>query len=113
MTKLQKERCLRIFGINVSNTSEEVVNKRLFDIVNKKTNDFIELWVDNKDRDIQWLIEEGIAKRLLIKKNGSYQYNGIHLGFNLSDAIEFLNKTDNSEVKDALFKQVEIKKKIE
>lgn len=113
MTKMQKERCLRIFGINANNTSEEVINKRLFDIINQRTNDFIELWIDNKSRDIQWLIEEGIARRILLKKNGIYQYNGIQLGLNLAEAISYLNDPVNSEIKDALFKQIELKKKID
>jgi hypothetical protein len=60
-------KCLRIFGVKSDTMSNELLESTLFNLIDKNPQKFFTVWVNNKTKETQYLIEEAIAKGIIRK----------------------------------------------
>jgi hypothetical protein len=105
----EMRRCLRLFGVKSDNLSNELVESTLFNLVDKQPKKFFEKWIDNKDKDTEFLIEEAIAKGVIRKDRTQYYYGTEMLADSLQDCIAYLDAKKNQDLRISIMNQVENK----
>lgn len=103
----QMRKCLRIFGHRAENSSLEVVQSSLYQLVEESPARFLQLWVNNENKEIQYIIEEAVARNIIRKNKTNYKYGSDTLGFTLDDTIDYLKNPTNNTVKLAILSQIE------
>jgi hypothetical protein len=104
------EKALRLYGYKSSGVSNEQAEAKLYDLVDADPQKFLEVWVDNKDREVQFLIEAAIAKNIIRKNKNVYMYGTETIGHSLEDTIAFLNDKKNQDLKLVIINETDIKK---
>src|SRR4030042_1685358 len=107
LTDMRK--ALRLYGTRADNLSSELVESRLFDLVDRDPAKFIEIWVDNSNRETDYLIQEAIAKNVIRKNKSEYKYGTDIIGHTLSDAILYLDSPENRDLKAIIINEVNSK----
>ena len=102
-------KCLRIYGHKSDNISSELVESKLFELIEKDPNKFFLLWVNNKNKDTQFILESAISKNIIRKSKNLYYYGTDVIGRSQDDAISFLNNKANQEIKLAILTEIESK----
>lgn len=102
-------KALRIYGVKAESVSAEQAENKLFDLVEENPANFLEVWVNNKTRETQFLIESAISKNVMRKNKNSYYYGTDIIGYSLEDAIEFLDNPKNNDIKKTIQNGIEIK----
>lgn len=105
----EMRKCLRLFGFKADTMSNELVESRLFDIVEKEPRKFITKWVDNKSRNTESLIEQAIGKNIIRKNRNIYYYGTESIGRNLDEAVEFIEDKKNQDIVIAIKNEIEVK----
>ena len=65
---------LRLYGHNADKMSNEVVEQRLFEIVQGDPGSFLRRWVKNENRDTEALISRAISKNIIRKNKNIYKW---------------------------------------
>jgi hypothetical protein len=104
-----KRHALRLYGFNPDTSSDEVVENRLMDLVEKDPKKFFDLWVENKQRDTEFLIKQAVSQGVLAKNKSIYRYGQDVIGHTLEDAIAYLDNPMNQDIKIAILKSLNIK----
>lgn len=102
-------KCLRIYGHKVDNISNELVENKLFELIEKDPRKFFLLWIDNKHKDTQYILETAISKNVIRKSKNVYYYGTDVIGRSQDDAISFLNEKTNQDIKMAIMQEIESK----
>lgn len=102
-------KCLRLFGMNSERMSNELVESTLFDFVDKQPKKFFDLWVNNKQKDTQFILEDAIAKGVIRKDRTQYYYGTELFADSLKDAIAYLDAKKNQDLKLSIITQIENK----
>lgn len=105
----QMRKCLRLFGISSTTMTNELIESTLFSLVDKQPKKFFDLWVDNKSKDTQFLIEEAIAKGVIRKDKTQYYYGTELMATSLQECINYLDSKKNQDLKLAIITQTENK----
>lgn len=101
--------CLRIFGYKSDTMSNEVVESRLFDIVEKEPRRFIQKWVDNKSRTQEAMIEKAISKNIIRRNKNVYYYGTDVIGRSMDDTVAFLKDKNNQDILLAIKNELDVK----
>jgi hypothetical protein len=109
LTPAECRKALRLFGMNGTDANIEVVENKLFESVDKYPQKFLDLWVNNKHRDIQYLISEAVSKNVIRRNKNVYTYGTDTLGTSLEDTIATLIDKKNQEVKLAIEHEIQSK----
>ena len=109
LTLDQMRKCLRLFGINGERMSNELVESTLFNLVDKQPKKFFDLWVNNKSKDTQFILEEAIAKGVIRKQHTQYYYGTEMIADSLNDAIAYLDNKKNQDLKLAIINETKNK----
>jgi hypothetical protein len=107
MTTEEMRKALRIYGKSAENVAADVVENRLYDLVEGDPQGFLDKWVNNKNRETQYLIERAISMNVIRKNKRIYNYGTDVIGHGLEDAISFLQDPKNQDVKLAIMGAVE------
>lgn len=99
MKPAEWRKALRILGLNSANVSDSVAEDRLFALVERNPQHFINRWVENEARATEFLIKEAQANDVIRKNGNTYLYNTISLGMSIDDVILFLENGENSDIK--------------
>lgn len=105
----QMRKCLRLFGLNGERMSNELVESTLFNLVDKQPKKFFDLWVNNKSKETQFILEEAIAKGVIRKDRTQYYYGTELFADSLDDAIAYLDAKKNQDLKLSIINQMENK----
>ena len=105
----QMRKCLRLFGLNGERMSNELVESTLFNLVDKQPKKFFDLWVNNKSKDTQFILEEAIAKGVIRKQKTQYYYGTEMIADSLNDAIAYLDNKKNQDLKLAIINETKNK----
>lgn len=95
----QMRKCLRLFGVNSERLSNELVESTLFGFVDKQPKKFFDLWVDNKSKETQFILEEAIAKGVIRKEKTQYYYGTDLFADSLNEAIAYLDAKKNQDLR--------------
>ena len=102
MTPEEMRKALRIFGKNAENLGAEIVENRLWDIIEGDPQGFLDKWVNNKNRETQWLIERAVSMNVIRKNKMLYTYGSDTIGHGLEDAVSYLDDPKNQDVRIAI-----------
>ena len=109
LTLDQMRKCLRLFGVKSDNLSNELVESTLFNLVDKNSQKFFNIWVNNKSKETEFLLEEAIAKGIIRKDRTQYYYGTELMASSKDDAIAYLDAKKNQDLKLSIINQVENK----
>ena len=107
--KNNMRKCLRLFGIRATDMSNELVESTMFDIVDKKSKEFLNKWVNNTKKDTQFILEEAIAKGIIRKEHTQYWYGTDMFADSLDDAIAYLDSKKNQDLKLSIINEIKNK----
>jgi hypothetical protein len=113
LTVEQMRKCLRIYGLRSDSASAEVVQSSLYQLVEENPSKFLQLWVNNENKETQYIIEEAVAKNIIRKANSTYKYGSDVLGYTQDETIEYLKNPANNSLKIAILSQLEGKDVLE
>lgn len=103
----QMRKALRLYGINSLSSNNEIVESKLFLLVQEDPKKFLDIWVNNSNREIQYLIEEAVSKNILRRTNTIYKYGTDVIGYSLFEAIEYLNNPVNRDLRMSILAQLD------
>jgi hypothetical protein len=113
MSITDMRKCLRLFGFSSENVGSELVENRLFNIIQENPTMFLSKWVENKDREVTVLIEEAIAKNVIRRNKNVYKYGSDIIANSLEEAIDFIKNPKNQDIKLAIMNEIDAKDYIE
>lgn len=99
LTLDQMRKCLRLFGVKSDTMSNELVESTLFNLVDKQAKKFFDLWVNNKSKETEFLLEEAVAKGIIRKERTSYYYGTDMIADTKDGAIAYLDAKKNQDFK--------------
>ena len=109
MTLEEMRKCLRVFGMKPDSMSNELVEAKLNEIVEKTPEKFMSRWVNNKDKEITFIIEEAIGKNIIRKNRTQYFFGTDLIGNGLDDVIAYLQDKKNQDIKLAIMGEIQSK----
>lgn len=101
-----RRKALRLYGFNTLSSSDEVIENKLNELVEKDPQKFIELWVENKNRDTEFIIKEAIVYKIINRNKNIYKYGEDIIGHSLEDTVAFLDNPVNQDIKITILKQL-------
>ena len=102
MTPDEMRKALRIFGKAAENLSPDVVENRLYEIVEGDPTSFMDKWVNNNRKDTQYMIERALSLNIIRKNKRIYSYGTDTIGHGLDDTISYLDDPKNQDVRFAI-----------
>lgn len=109
MTLEDMRKCLRIYGTKTDNISNELIENKLFELIEANPQKFFLLWVNNKNKETQYILETAISKNIIRKSKNVYYYGTDVIGRSNDDAIAFLNDKNNQDIKMAILQEIDAK----
>jgi len=105
----QMRKALRIMGVKSDTLSNELVESTLFNLVDKQPDKFFEKWVNNKQKETEFILETAIAKGVVRKDRTQYYYGTEMFADSLEQAIAYLDAKKNQDLKLSIINQIENK----
>jgi hypothetical protein len=102
-------KCLRLLGIKSDGLSNELIENRTYDFVEKEPDKFFAKWVDNKTKETEYIIEAAISKNIIRRSRNIYYYGTEVIGNSMDDTIVHLNDKKNQDLKLAIMNDLESK----
>ena len=109
MSPNEMRKCLRLFGYRTEDTSNDVVEQTLYNLVEKDPEKFFSKWVDNDTKVTEFLIADAVAKNVMRKNKNVYRYGTDIIGNSTEDAIAYLDNPANQDLRKAILKEIEAK----
>ena len=101
----QMRKCLRLFGINGGRMSNELIESTLFNLIDKQPKKFFDLWVNNKSKETQFILEQAVAKGVIRKEKTQYYYGTDMIADSLNEAIAYLDSKKNQDLRLAIINE--------
>lgn len=102
-------KCLRLYGIKSDNISNELVEAKLTEQIETAPAKFMMRWVNNPQKEINFLIEEAISKNIIRKNRSQYFFGTDQIGNGIDDVIAYLNDKKNQDIKMAILNEINAK----
>ena len=102
-------KCLRLFGQNADNANSELVENSLFKIIESSPEQFLSKWTHNKNREVEVIIEQAIAKNIIRRNKNVYRFGGDTIAYSMQECIDFLNNPKNQDTKLAVLSAIDAK----
>ena len=109
LSSTDMKRALRLYGYKAESVTNEQAEAKLFDIIEEDPQKFLDIWVDNKDKDIQFLIEFAISKNIIRRNKNAYHYGTEIIGHSLEDTVAFLKDKKNQDLKLVILNETNVK----
>lgn len=91
-------KCLRLYGMKSDTMSNELIESKLTEQIEKSPEKFLLKWVNNPDKEFNYLIEEAIAKNIIRKNRSQYFFGTDMIGNGIDDAIAYLKDKKNQDI---------------
>lgn len=101
----QMRKCLRLFGINGERMSNELIESTLFNLIDKQPKKFFDLWINNKSKETQFILEQAVAKGVIRKEKTQYYYGTDMIADSLNEAIAYLDSKKNQDLRLAIINE--------
>lgn len=102
-------KCLRLFGQKSNTMSNELVEAKLNEIIESQPDNFLTRWVNNPNKEINFVIEEAISKNIIRKNRAQYYFGTDLIGNGIEDVINYLNDKKNQDIKLAILGEIQSK----
>ena len=91
-------KCLRLFGVKADTMSNELVEAKLTENIERDPAKFIRIWVENPNKEINFIIEEALSKNITRKNRSAYYFGTDLIGNGLEDVIAYLKDKKNQDL---------------
>ena len=105
----EMRKCLRLYGVKSDTISGELVEAKLFELIEKDPKKFFVKWIENTSKETEFLIEAAIAKNIIRKNRNAYHYGTDLIGTSLEDAVVYLDAKKNVDLKQTITAEVNSK----
>lgn len=102
-------KCLRLYGIKSDTMSNELVEAKMSEQIENSPKTFMMKWVDNPNKEINFVIEEAISKNIIRKNRANYYFGTDLIGNGLDDVIAYLKDKKNNDIKMAILNEIKSK----
>lgn len=102
-------KCLRLYGMKSDTMSNELVEAKLTEQVETSPEKFMLKWVKNPNKEINFVIEEAIAKNIIRKNRTQYFFGTDLIGNGIDDVIAYLQDKKNQDIKLAILNEIKSK----
>ena len=109
MSLEEMRKCLRLYGIKSDTMSNELIEAKLTEQIEESPKKFIMKWVENPNKEINFVIEEAIAKNIIRKNRAQYYFGTDLIGNGLEDVIAYLKDKKNNDIKMAILNEIKSK----
>ena len=91
-------KCLRLYGMKSDSMSNELVEAKLSEQIESAPDKFIMKWVNNPNKEMNWMIEEALSKNILRKNRAQYYFGTDLIGNGIEDVIAYLKDKKNQDI---------------
>lgn len=91
-------KCLKLFGVKADTMSNELVEAKLTENIERDPAKFIRIWVENPNKEINFIIEEALSKNIIRKNRSAYYFGTDLIGNGLEDVIAYLKDKKNQDL---------------
>lgn len=91
-------KCLRLFGVKADTMSNELVEAKLTENIERDPAKFIRIWVENPNKEINFIIEEALSKNIIRKNRSAYYFGTDLIGNGIEDVIAYLKDKKNQDL---------------
>lgn len=98
---------LRLYGHSAKDVNAEIIESTLYQLVKEDPQKFIDVWVSNDKKEMQYLLEEAVSNGVLRKNKTIYKYGSDILGHTLEDTIDYLTDPKNNDLLIAIKSRLE------
>jgi len=109
MSLTDMRKCLRLFGHNAENSSGELVENSMFKIVEANPAMFLDKWVNNKNREMEVVLEKAISRNIIRRNKNIYKFGSDVIGYSMEETIDFLNDPKNQDIKMSVLNSIDAK----
>lgn len=102
-------KCLRLLGYKADTMTNELVEARISESIEKDPAKFIRIWVENPNKEINFVIEEALSKNILRKNRATYYFGTDVIGNGIEDVIAFLKDKKNQDIYLAIMSEIKSK----
>lgn len=102
-------KCLRLYGIKSDTMSNELIEAKITEQIEQSPEKFLLKWVNNPNKEINFIIEEAIAKNIIRKNRAQYFFGTDLIGTGIEDVIAYLNNKKNQDLKLAILQEIKSK----
>ena len=104
-------KCLRLYGMKSDTMSNELVEAKLNEQIESAPEKFLMKWVNNPNKEINFVIEEAISRNIIRKTKSQYFFGTDLIGNGIDDVIAFLQDKKNQDIKLAIMNEIKGKQK--
>ena len=109
MTLEEMRKCLRLFGVKSDTLSNEMVEAKLTEYIEKNPSRYISVWVENPNKEINFVIEEALSKNILRKNRSAYYFGTDMIGNGIEDVIAYLKDKKNQDIYLSIMSEIKSK----
>jgi len=109
LSMVDMRKCLRLYGYKSDTMSEDLVESKLFSSIEHDPASFFDKWVNNKNKNTEFIIAQAISKNVIRKNKNIYYYGTDVIGKSLSDTVEYLDEPKNQDLRMTIMKEIDIK----
>ena len=91
-------KCLRLYGMKSDSMSNELVEAKLSEQIESAPDKFISKWVNNPNKEMNWMIEEALSKNILRRNRAQYYFGTDLIGNGIEDVIAYLKDKKNQDI---------------
>lgn len=102
-------KCLRLYGIKSNTMSNELIEAKMTEQIEANPRLFIQKWVENPNKEINYVIEEAVAKNIIRKNRTQYYFGTDLIGNGIEDVIAYLKDKQNQDIKLAILNEIKSK----
>lgn len=100
---------LRLYGHKSDTLSQELVENKLFDLIEENPSKFFDKWIENKHKETEFSIQEAVAKNIIVRNKSEYKYGSDVIGHSLEDTIAYLEAPDHRDLKAIIINETNTK----
>lgn len=100
-----QRKALRLYGHRSDSISGELVENKLFELVEKDPQKFLDKWVNNKRRETEFLIQDAVSKNVIKRNRSEYKYGVDPIGISIEDAINYLDSPEHRDLKEIIINE--------
>lgn len=102
-------KCLRLYGMKSDTMSNELIEAKLTEQIETAPDKFLLKWVNNPNKEMNYVIEEALSKNIIRKNRSQYFFGTDMIGNGLDDVIAYLNDKKNQDLKLSILQEIKAK----
>lgn len=99
MSITDMRKAMRLLGEKSDNISQDLVESKLFEMIEKDAKRFLDVWVNNDNKETDYVLAEALAKNIIRKNKNIYYYGTDIIGHSREDAIATLDDKANQDLR--------------